>query len=136
MNNLEKLKQVKACYIRLQMAKDLYERWKARAESVTGIIDEIKVQNGNSANKTEDIWISSIAVKDYFERTMREYMEALNTANNILFSLENPLEMEIAYKRHIEGLPWTQIACDLGYSERRCLQINRGMCARLAMENE
>lgn len=136
MNNLEKIKRVRSCYNRLQMAKDLYERWKARAESVTGLIAEVKVQNGNSANKTEDILISGIAAKDNYERAVHEYMEALNVANDILFNLEDPLELGVAYKRHIEGLPWAQIACNLGCSERKCLQINRGMCARLARENE
>lgn len=131
MNGLEQIQAVQRLYRRMQITRNSYERWKALAENTTGTISEIKVQTNDIENKMDLRLVEMITAKDAYERATQEYIDALNTANSIIFSIENPEEMELVYRRYIDGATWQEISCEMGISERKCYMLNQKVCAYL-----
>lgn len=134
MKRLEAVKAVPRLYRALLIARNSYERRKTLAEKTTGTFSEIKVQSNNVENTMECRFVEMIAEKEAYEKAAHAYNEALTTANSIIFSLENPEEMELVYRRYIEGETWKTISYEMGISERKCYMLNRKVCTELSQD--
>ena len=111
----EYLRQLRVFSIKIQQKKEELESLKAAAENVTASIDNERVQTSPKDRMPEDISRIVDLENEIREDTHRLIFMKDKIINEI-HKLNNPVYIEILYKRYVEYKSLEEISVELSYS--------------------
>ena len=119
----EYLRQLKTASIKIEQKEDELERLKAAAESISANNESERVQTTPRDRISEDV--ACIAdLKEEINRDIGELLILRNKIINEIQSLDNPVYIDILYKRYVEYKTLEEIAVEMRYSYRQVLRLH------------
>lgn len=119
----EYLRQLKTASIKIEQKEDELERLKAAAESISANNESERVQTTPRDRISEDV--ACIAdLKEEINRDIGELLILRNKIINEIQSLDNPVYIDILYKRYVEYKTLEEIAVEMSYSYRQVLRLH------------
>ena len=119
----EYLRQLKTASIKIEQKEDELERLKAAAESISANNESERVQTTPRDRISEDV--ARIAdLKEEINRDIGELLILRNKIINEIQSLDNPVYIDILYKRYVEYKTLEEIAVEMSYSYRQVLRLH------------
>ena len=111
----EYLRQLKTASIKIEQKEDELERLKAAAESISANNESERVQTTPRDRISEDV--ARIAdLKEEINRDIGELLILRNKIINEIQSLDNPVYIDILYKRYVEYKTLEEIAVEMSYT--------------------
>ena len=108
---------------KLRIYEEEIERLQTEAESVTQRIDgmpaagKISDRVGNIASKMADLTIEAMIQRDKCTLARKEII-------NTIMRISRNEQIDVLYKRYINGMKWEEIAVDMNYNYRTVLKIH------------
>lgn len=124
-SELQKLEAVKLCLGKMELAGQYLEEKKARAESTTHLMNEIKVQSNGDMNWREDAILQVVEARDRYIAASNDYAESLSEAYNVLDRLPEAKWIPILWGRYLQYKTWEQIALETRQSVRNCMTLHK-----------
>ena len=119
----EYLRQLRVFSIKIQQKKDELEGLKAAAENVSASIDNERVQTSPKDRMPEDISRIVDLENEIREDTHRLIFMKDKIINEI-HKLNNPVYIEILYKRYVEYKSLEEISVEMNYSYRQIKRLH------------
>ncbi len=119
----EYLRQLRVFSIKIQQKKDELESLKAAAENVTASIDNERVQTSPKDRMPEDI-SRIVDLENEIREDTHRLLFMKDKIINEIHKLNNPVYIEILYKRYVEYKQFEEIALEINYSYRQVLRIH------------
>ena len=122
---LQKLEAVKMCLRKMELAEQVFEETKARAESTTHRISEIKVQSNSGMNWREDAILKMTKARECYIAATNNYAEAVSEVYEILDRLPEAKWIPVLAGRYLRYKTWEQIAIETRQSVRNCMTLHK-----------
>lgn len=119
----EFLKSYKIETSKLRIYEEEIERLQTEAESITQRIDgmpaggKISDKVGNIASKIVDLTMDAINQREKCTQVRKEIIDTI-------MSITRNEQIDVLYKRYIDGMKWEEIAVDMNYTYRAVLIIH------------
>lgn len=110
---------------RMELAEQVFEEKRVRAESTTLRIKDVKVRSSTGTNWNEDAMIRVIEARDCYIAAVNDYTESLSKVYNILHQLPEAKWIPILSERYLDEKTWEQIAVDTRQSVRNCMVLHK-----------
>lgn len=119
----EYLRQLKTISVKIEQKEDELERLKAMAEGISANIESERVQTTPRERISEDV--ARIAdLKEEINRDIGKLLILRNKIINEIQSLDNPVYIDILYKRYVEYKTLEEIAVEMSYSYTRLRHLH------------
>ena len=119
----EYLRQLRTASIKIEQKEDELERLKAAAESISANTESERVQTTPRDRISEDV-ARIMDLKEEINRDIGELLILKNKIINEIQSLDNPVYIDILYKRYVEYKTLEEIAVEMSYSYRQVLRLH------------
>lgn len=111
----EYLRQIKMLSIKIkQLERELIEYRSTMA--LPAMADGEKVQTSRSGDNLQNSVLRALEMEDAIKNTLMDYLSLRREITGQIQGLDNPLHVEILYRRYCEFNPLEKIAVDLNYS--------------------
>lgn len=123
--SLKKLENVKLYRSRMELAEQVFEEKRARAESTTNRMNGFKVRSSTGTDWNEEAMMQVIEARDCYISAVNDYAEALSEAHSVLCRVPDPKWIYILRERYLDDKTWQQIAIDTRQSVRNCMILHK-----------
>lgn len=101
-----------------------YQTLKASAERTVTIIS-LAPGHGQGVNRRlEDIEAEMLDLEKAIEKKKEEFIDSQIVARKLIWKLEDPSDMKMLELRYVDVMTWEQVAAELHYNKRYCLDKN------------
>lgn len=119
------LEAVKMYRNRMELAEQVFEEKRARAESTTLRLNAVKVRSSAGTGWNEEAMIQVVEARDCYIAAVNDYSESLSEAYAVLDRLPEAKWIPILRKRYLDEITWEQIAIDTRQSVRNCMVLHK-----------
>lgn len=119
----EYLRQLRTAEIKIEQKEEELERLKSSLESISTGTDSERVQTTPRDKVSEDV-PQMVDLKREIESDIKALLILKNKIINEIQSMDNPVYIDILYKRYVQYKSLEEIAVEMSYSYRQILRLH------------
>ena len=119
----EYLRQLRTAEIKIEQKEEELERLKSSLESISTGTDSERVQTTPRDKVSEDV-PQMVDLKREIESDIKALLILKNKIINEIQSMDNPVYINILYKRYVQYKSLEEIAVEMSYSYRQILRLH------------
>lgn len=119
----EYLRQLRTAEIKIEQKEEELERLKSSLESISTGTDSERVQTTPRDKVSEDV-PQMVDLKREIESDIKELLILKNKIINEIQSMDNPVYINILYKRYVQYKSLEEIAVEMSYSYTRLRHLH------------
>ena len=119
----EYLRQLRTAEIKIEQKEEELERLKASLESISTGTDSERVQTTPRDKVSEDV-PQMVDLKREIESDIKALLILKNKIINEIHSMDNPVYIDILYKRYVQYKSLEEIAVEMSYSYTRLRHLH------------
>ena len=119
----EYLRQLRTAEIKIEQKEEELERLKSSLESISTGTDSERVQTTPRDKVLEDV-PQMVDLKREIESDIKELLILKNKIINEIQSMDNPVYINILYKRYVQYKSLEEIAVEMSYSYRQIKRLH------------
>lgn len=122
---MNRLKNIRKCEILINEKIAEIERLRALATKVNECSEGDRVQSSGSGDKLGDTVSQIVDLQNELKEDIRNFMNVKKECMSLIDKLDNPLLVQLAYKRYFNYETFEQIAEEMDLSVRWVLKLNK-----------
>ncbi len=119
----EYLRQLRTAEIKIEQKEEELERLKSSLESISTGTDSERVQTTPKDRLSEEI-TRIVDLEKEIKSDIKELLILKNKIINEIQSMDNPVYINILYKRYVQYKSLEEIAVEMNYSYRQVLRLH------------